>query len=260
MKITLFTSNSLRHNYFINYLSKYCKELYVVQECKSIFTEKSYDTTSDTNLVQDYFKNVEKAQRKFFPSFYVKGQNISILSILYGELNKCPISYLKKFLKSDVYIVLGSSYIKGELVNFLIRKKAINIHAGVTPFYRGSDCNFWALFDNNPHLVGSTIHLLSKGLDDGPVLYHAMSKNKSNIFNYTMSTLLSAFKSIGKKIKDRSIFNIQPAVLDSSLEIRYTKKIQFNSQTLEKFYKKKINLNSKKFEKSLLKDPIFFDN
>jgi methionyl-tRNA formyltransferase len=157
-----------------------------------------------------------------------------IISILYGELNKCPINYLKNFLKSDLYIVLGSSYIKGELVNFLIKKKAINIHAGVTPFYRGSDCNFWALFDNNPHLVGSTIHLLSKGLDDGSVLYHAMSKNKSSIFNYTMSTLLSAFKSIGKKIKDKSIFNIKPAVLDSSLEIRYTKKIQFNSQILKK--------------------------
>ena len=102
--------------------------------------------------------------------------------------------------------------------------------------------------------------LLSKGLDDGSVLYHAMSKNKSSIFNYTMSTLLSAFKSIGKKIKDKSIFNIKPAVLDSSLEIRYTKKIQFNSQILKKFYKKKINLNSKKFDKSQLKDPIFFDN
>jgi len=38
---------------------------------------------------------------------------------------------------------------------------------GISPYYRGNDCNFWALNDNNPHLVGSTIHLLSKGLDNG---------------------------------------------------------------------------------------------
>ena len=32
---------------------------------------------------------------------------------------------------------------------------------GVSPYYRGCDCNFWALYDNNPHLVGATIHICS---------------------------------------------------------------------------------------------------
>ena len=49
---------------------------------------------------------------------------------------------------------------------------------GISPYYRGTDCNFWAMYDNNPHLVGSTIHLLTKGLDSGPILYHALSKLK----------------------------------------------------------------------------------
>ena len=46
---------------------------------------------------------------------------------------------------------------------------------GISPYYRGTDCNFWALYDNNSHLVGSTIHYLSKGIDSGPILYHAIS-------------------------------------------------------------------------------------
>ena len=33
------------------------------------------------------------------------------------------MSFLKDFLKSDIYIVTGSSFIKGELANFLIEKK-----------------------------------------------------------------------------------------------------------------------------------------
>ena len=37
MKITLFTSNQNRHNYLINLLSEICDELYVVQECGTIF-------------------------------------------------------------------------------------------------------------------------------------------------------------------------------------------------------------------------------
>ena len=64
---------------------------------------------------------------------------------------------------------------------------------GVSPYYRGNDCNFWALYDDNPHLVGATIHMLTKGLDSGPMLYHAMSNIKSNPFEYPWSIQL--FKS-----------------------------------------------------------------
>ena len=42
---------------------------------------------------------------------------------------------------------------------------------GVSPYYRGADCNFWALYDSNYHLVGSTIHYLSKGIDSGDIIY-----------------------------------------------------------------------------------------
>ena len=37
MKITLFTSNKNRHNYLINLLSEVSDELFVIQECGTIF-------------------------------------------------------------------------------------------------------------------------------------------------------------------------------------------------------------------------------
>ena len=45
---------------------------------------------------------------------------------------------------------------------------------GVSPYYRGTSCNFWAIYDDNPSYVGSTIHLLSKGLDSGDILFHCI--------------------------------------------------------------------------------------
>ena len=131
---------------------------------------------------------------------------------------------------------------------------------GVSPYYRGTDCNFWALYDNNPHLVGATIHLLSKGLDSGPMLYHAMSNIKKNPFEYTMSTVKAAFHSIAERIKDKSIFEIKPINQDKLKEIRYSKKIEFNEEKVNDYYKKNIDLNSKKFDKKLLKDPFFLDH
>ena len=161
------------------------------------------------------------------------------------------MSSLSNFLKSDIYLVYGSSYIKGELIDFLVEQKAVNIHMGISPYYRGTDCNFWALYDNNPHLVGATIHILSKGLDSGPMLYHALSKNKSNPFEYSMSTVKSAFHSIAERIKDKSIFEIKPVLQNKLEEIRYSRKDEFTSELIESYFKKKIDLNSKKTLKSI---------
>ena len=260
MKITLFTSNKNRHNYLINLLSEVSEELFVVQECGTILTVPGH--YQESPIMKKYFENVINAQYKLFGNSYVniKKKNIKILPMISGDLNQCSINLLSDFLKSDFYIVFGSSYIKGELIDFLIKQKAINIHAGVSPYYRGSACNFWALYDDNPHLVGSTIHLLSKGLDSGPMLYHAMSNLKTNPFEYTMSTIKSAFHSIAERIKDNSIFKINPVIQDKIKKIRYSKKNEFNEEIVKEYFKKEINLNNKKFDNSLLKEPFFLNN
>jgi hypothetical protein len=262
MKITLFTSNKNRHNYLINLLSEISDELYVIQECATIFPGIVPGHYQASPIMKKYFENVGNAQSHLFGNSYVnnKKKNIKILPMISGDLNQCSMNLLSDFLKSDVYVVFGSSYIKGELVDFLVNQKAINIHAGVSPYYRGSDCNFWALYDDNTHLVGTTIHLLSKGLDSGPMLYHAMSNLKANPFEYTMSTIKSAFHSIAERIKDGSIFTIKPLVQDKVKEVRYSKKSEFSEEVVKEYFEKKIDLNSKKFDNTLLKEPFFLNN
>ena len=262
MRITLFTSNKNRHNYLINLLSEVSDELYVIQECGTIFPGIVPGHYQVSSIIKKYFENVNNAQSHLFGNSYVnnKKKNIKILPMFLGDLNQCSMNLLSDFLKSDVYVVFGSSYIKGELVEFLVKQKTINIHAGISPYYRGNDCNFWALYDDNPHLVGTTIHLLSKGLDSGPMLYHAMSNLKTNPFEYTMSTIKSAFHSIAERIKDNSIFKINPVIQDKIKKIRYSKKNEFNEEIVKEYFKKEINLNNKKFDNSLLKEPFFLNN
>jgi len=257
MKITLFTSNKIRHNYLINLFSYFCDQLFVVQESEIISNQYA-----ESETMKNYFEKVDNAQTKLFGNSHVNNssKNIKILPIKSGDLNKCSLTFLSDFIKSDIYVVFGSSYIKGHLIDFLVEQKAINIHMGVSPYYRGTDCNFWALYDNNPHLVGATIHTLSKGIDSGPMLYHAMSNIKTDPFEYTMSTVKAAFHSIAEKIKDKSIFEIKPIAQDKSKEVRYSKKIEFNEQVVKNYFTKNIDLNSKKFDKLLLKEPFFLNN
>ena len=100
----------------------------------------------------------------------------------FGELANYLIQnkIVKKFHKPYPCSFETLSYAHSENYISNIKNKTLNIHMGISPYYRGTDCNFWALYDNNPHLVGATIHLLSKGLDSGAMLYHALSQIKNN--------------------------------------------------------------------------------
>ena len=258
MNITLITSDQIRHNYLVNLLSNIATKLNVIQEKKTFFSNQN----KISNLIKNYFLKVDDAQKKVFGNAAIdkKNKNIKLLSLENKELEKCSLNSLSDFLNSDIFIVFGSSFIKKDLVNFLIDHKALNIHLGISPYYRGTDCNFWALFDNNPHLVGATIHLLSKGLDSGQILYHALSEIKEDPFIYTMSAVKSAFESIAQKIENKTIFEHTPEIQDKSKEIKYSKKNEFNDEVIKKFFLNKIDLNSKIFNLDLYKNPYFLKN
>ncbi len=46
----------------------------------------------------------------------------------------------------------------------------INMHAGVTPGYRGVHGGYWALAEGRPDLVGTTVHCVDEGIDTGRVI------------------------------------------------------------------------------------------
>ena len=88
-------------------------------------------------------------------------------------------------------MVFGSSIIRGALLNFLLKKKALNIHMGVLPFYRGTDCNFWAIHDKKYKNVGASLILLSKKIDDGKIIKIFLGKLNKNKFLFTMQACKS---------------------------------------------------------------------
>ena len=206
MKITLITSNKNRHNYFINEVSKVCNELFVIQECRELILSNP-KSISNTKKLYSYFKKVEDAELKILGKNFInpKSKKFKFVSFSFGDLNKKNLNDISEFLKSDLYIVFGSSFIKGKLLNFLVKKKAINIHMGISPYYRGTDCNYWAIKDKNFHLVGSTIHLINNKLDGGKILLYVRPKFNKNPFLFSMSTVKSTVKVIANLIKNKKI-------------------------------------------------------
>ena len=102
MKITLFTSNKNRHNYLINLLSEVSDELYVIQECNTIFPGIVPGHYQVSPIIKKYFENVNNAQYNLFGNSYVnnKKKNIKIFPMISGDLNKCSMNLFSDPLSS----------------------------------------------------------------------------------------------------------------------------------------------------------------
>lgn len=63
--------------------------------------------------------------------------------------------------------IIGSDTLKCAPAPFL------NMHAGITPRYRGVHGGYWARVEGRPDLMGTTVHLVDAGIDTGAVLGQA---------------------------------------------------------------------------------------
>ena len=250
MKVTLFTSNQPRHLSLANLLAKNFSEVFTVIESNTIFPGEIDDFYKKTDLMRKYFTKVIDAEKYVFKNTAYLEKNIICLPIKMGDLNMCEFKHLKIALNSDIYIIFGASYIKGWLVDYLINNNAINIHMGLSPYYRGSSCNFWALYDSNPAYVGATIHMLSKGLDSGKILFHSTPKyNSETPYIFTMNAVKYAHLDLVAKINNKKLFKVDNSEQNKDLEIRYSRYNDFNDKVVKEFLHQ--NLRSNDIEKLL---------
>ncbi len=69
-------------------------------------------------------------------------------------------------------VVHGTRIISRSVLD-AISVPVLNIHAGVTPRYRGVHGGYWALREGCRELAGSTVHLVDPGIDTGGILAQA---------------------------------------------------------------------------------------
>jgi folate-dependent phosphoribosylglycinamide formyltransferase PurN len=236
MRITIFTSNQPRHVALIERLASIADEVFAVQECNTIAPGEVVDFFRKSDVMRDYFSRVLTAEREAFGGARFLPTNVRSLPIKMGDLDRLSIDALCDALRSDVYVVFGASYIKSPLIDHLVERRALNIHMGVSPYYRGSSTNFWAMYDRRPEYVGATIHLLSRGLDSGPMLFHALPRAEEvEAFALGMQAVKAAHAALCERIADGSIFNLQPIAQDKSREVRYTRNADFTDAVAREY-------------------------
>jgi methionyl-tRNA formyltransferase len=88
------------------------------------------------------------------------------------SVNDPEIVQVLRDLDPAAVVVNGTRLIVPEILRSL-RVPLVNLHAGVTPFYRGVHGAYWALVQGDTQNCGVTLHLIDEGVDTGPVLRQA---------------------------------------------------------------------------------------
>ena len=236
MKVTVFTGNQRRHFGLVNQLALFSDEVHAVIEVATSTRENLMDTIDGHSSISKYMSYVRDSERKYFPDSEVLSSAIRKTECAAGALSKLLPSELEAALNADMFIVFGSSFIKGWLCDYLVEKSAINLHLGLSPYYRGSACNFWAVNDKNPNFVGATWHLLSRGLDSGPILIHSVpTHERENVFDFTMKAVAIAHSDFFQNFEKFTQSAIQPKIQNPDLEIRNSRINEFTDDVAKDF-------------------------
>lgn len=112
------------------------------------------------------------------------------------------------------YIFVNGTRIISKQVIDSINLPLINIHVGITPKYRGVHGGYWALYNNEPELFGTTLHLIDSGVDTGQIIGQVIGKitEKDSFSTYPIIQYCLGLNLIDRHIEAIKVNQYEPAV------------------------------------------------
>jgi methionyl-tRNA formyltransferase len=186
LSVIILCGQSPRHLYFANQLCKACKPLAIIQEgghdapLKKIIN-LSLNPAKLWRKVWRWLRDRKRYAGNKEARFFFAGQPAKLdrddLRIEVPHINHTDAIKIIDEHHPDLILVFGTSLLKGELLE-KGRLGIINLHGGLSPEYRGADCTFWALYNQEPEKVGCTIHYINSGIDTGNIIAHVSPEIK----------------------------------------------------------------------------------
>jgi methionyl-tRNA formyltransferase len=128
---------------------------------------------SEEVLVEEHFALRREAEQRWFatvPDWEDLG--VPFRAFARGETNTREAADWVQALQPDYLLLYGCGIIRAPLLEAYDRR-TINIHLGLSPYYRGHATNFWPLVNGEPECVGATVHLATLDVDAGEILRQA---------------------------------------------------------------------------------------
>ena len=145
---------------------------------------------------ESYWRLVRDAERRRSSFVRILGEDLTAgfrrpdLVRSVAGVNSEESSRLVTELRPDLLLVYGTDIIADSILA-IATDLALNMHTGISPYYRGADTWFWPLVNRELELVGATVHECTSTVDGGPIFKTAQatlepSRNIYDLFAWSV--------------------------------------------------------------------------
>ena len=254
-KIILITADEHRHKFFKYSLNNFNNVDLLLCVCEDNDKRQSnliIKSKKTPIILKHHFKKRHYYEKKIFKLDQFKKKKFKEqIFISRNELNT-NTKIIKKIidLKPDLLISYGCSLIRNNLIR-KFKNKFINLHLGLSPYYKGSATNFWPIVNNELQFLGGTFMFIDYGIDSGPIIhqFRPKIKIKDNIHTIGCEIILKSIKEIKKVILN--LKNLKPKKQWKVKNAKIYKRSDLDVNSLKKAKK---NMNKKNIKKFLEKE------
>lgn len=174
-RTAILTGSELRHN-FVRKLISATPGINVVRSyCEG--TEKALKTLAKqkgngvAELELDHLRAREQSEKDFFSHFVrMINDHSNAINIPKGDINSPSVYEDLCYLAPDLVISYGCSVVTDPLLH-RFTPEFVNVHLGLSPYYRGSGTNFWPFVNGALEYIGVTFMYIDAGIDTGEIIH-----------------------------------------------------------------------------------------
>lgn len=241
MEIVLLTSNSIRHEFVrkafglaedVRVLRTYCEDF------GGTFHRLNKARKEGNQTKIDHFARRARSEYDFFGSFVELTEDHSSPKIIPGgDINHEKYYREIRDLDPDLMVAYGCSLIKDPLLE-AYKGRFLNVHLGLSPYYRGTGTNFWPLVHKEPEYVGATFMHIDEGVDTGEIIHQLRARvhpgdGPHQIGNRLISDVAMIYPELARNFDD--LYSVDPPPEPEAEN--YFRKADYSDEATRKMYK-----------------------
>jgi folate-dependent phosphoribosylglycinamide formyltransferase PurN len=216
MRCLLLTGDGARHRYAARALAPRMELVGILSEAKTPTVAEELAAPEDRAVVHRHFEERAAAEARLlgadtgFPA-------TAMLRVPRGGVNTAEALAWIRARRPDVVLLFGTSVIRDPLLG-AFPGRMVNLHLGLSPYYRGSATNFWPLVLEQPECVGATIHLAVAQVDAGGILAQVRPSAQPEDRAHELGTkaLVAALDCLPRVLADLVAGSVVPKAQDPS--------------------------------------------
>lgn len=179
MKLVLFSGTHPRHLFVNREALKYFDDvLVIVMEREELLPRPPEDLTRhDRDLFTRHFVNRNKVEAAAYGNLSAKEvfDDYKAIYISPDRLNTKEVSSNISAFEPDFCFIFGVDLILDPVIDVLPRDK-VNLHLGLSPWYKGGATLYWPFYHLRPQFCGATFHRITKQADAGEIIHQCVPK------------------------------------------------------------------------------------